>query len=116
MMKYDEKEKVIRVAYPLEDGADSQPNNYHQVVAIQQNIEKRALKDGLGEQYNIEMQKMLDAGSVVKLDKDEASSWTGGVHYMPHFPVLNKESASTKLRIVVDSKCKNSVSKKSSFS
>ena len=112
-MRYDEEEQVIHVAYPLHKDADSQPNNYHQIVAIQQNIEKRALKDGLGEQYNTEMQKMLDAGSVVKLDKDEASSWTGGVHYMPHFPVLNKESASTKLRIVVDSKCKNSVSKKS---
>ena len=30
-----------------------------------------------------------------------------GVHYMLHFAVLNPESKSTKLRIVVDSACKN---------
>ena len=35
------------------------------------------------------------------------TAYKGGVHYMPHFPVMNPESSSTPLRIVVDSKCVN---------
>ena len=57
-------------------------------------------KDGLREAYNSEIQKMVDAKSVRKLSKEEMVAWKGGVHYMPHFPVLNPESASTPLRVV----------------
>ena len=59
------------------------------------------------------MQKMIDAGSVRRLTAEEKTKWDGGVHYMPHFPVLNRESTSTDLRIVMDSACKNMHSRRS---
>ena len=40
-MAYDKKEQVIRVAYPLLDCADFQPDNRRQVTRIQENIERR---------------------------------------------------------------------------
>merc|ERR1711867_50385 len=106
-MAYNEKDQVIEVSYPLYDEADSQPDNLKQVRVVQENIEKRVRKDGLTDKYNKEMQKMIDAGSVRRLTQEERRVWTGGVHYMPHFAVLNRESNSTELRIVMDSASKN---------
>ena len=59
------------------------------------------------------MKRMLEAGVVKALDRQEILDYEGGVHYMPHFNVMNPESVSTKLRIVVDSKCPNAVSGRS---
>ena len=56
---------------------------------------------------------MIEAGAARKLTPEEMKSWSGGVHYLPHFAVLNPESSSTALRIVMDSKCKNMHSRKS---
>ena len=106
-MQHDQIENCIRVEYPLVTAAERQPNNFAQVRTIQQNIEKRTDKEGLREAYNTEMQRMLDAKAVKELSDQEMRQHTGGVHYMPHFPVMNPDSASTPLCIVVDSKCVN---------
>merc|ERR1711867_140134 len=63
---------------------------------------------GLDKEYSAEM---LDAGSITRMTEQERKVTQHGVHYMPHFAVLNPESKSTKLRIVVDSACKNRHSK-----
>ena len=112
-MVYDEEKKVIRVSYPLRPEADQSGNNYHQVKKIQENIERRVIKSGLHEEYNKEMGCMMEAGVVRALERQEILDYDGGVNYMPHFNVMNPESASTKLRIVVDSKCPNAVTGKS---
>ena len=107
-MEHDPGTNTIKVAYPFVDVAARQPNNWHQVIRVQENIERRVVKDGLHSDYNAEMQRMLDSSSVRPLTNEEMEGYQGGVHYMPHFPVLNPESSSTKLRIVVDSKFRNS--------
>ena len=76
-------------------------------MAIQATIEARYTKQGLLEKYNAEMTKMIDAGVVTRLIDQEMRDWKGGVHYMSHFPVVNPDSSSTKLRIVMDLKMKN---------
>ena len=106
-MQHDPLQNCINVEYPLVSAADRQPNNIHQIRVIQSNIEKRTDKDGLRDAYNAEMQRMLDAKAVRELTEQEMRAHQGGVHYMPHFPVMNPDSASTPLRIVVDSKCIN---------
>ena len=106
-MSYDEKEAVIRVCYPFRPEAERSGNNYHQVKKIQESIERRVAKAGLTELYNSEMTKMIEKGVVKKLVKHEILEYEGGVNYMPHFNVMNPESSSTKLRIVVDFKCVN---------
>ena len=106
-MSHDWMKKEIRVVYPFTRAADRQPNNIRQVVKVQRNIEARVKKDGLTDEYNAEMTRMVDSGAVRKLGAEEMAEYKGGIHYMPHFPVVNPESSSTKVRIVVDSKFVN---------
>ena len=58
--------------------------------------------------YSREMNKAIQAGSVVKLSREELDTWTGPVHYLCHFPVLKPDSVTTKVRIVANSKMRNS--------
>ena len=106
-MVLDHANKVIRVSYPLREESRDQPNNYKQVRAVQGNIERRVRQQGLATEYNNEINRMLEAGAARPLTAEEMRAWKGGVHYLPHFPVLNPESASTSLRIVMDSKFQN---------
>ena len=106
-MRHDPEAGLIHVQYPFVDRAHKQPNNGHQVVRVQENIERKVIKDGLQADYNSEMSRMLEAGAVRGLSDKEMHDYDGGVHYMPHFPVINPESSSTRLRIVVDSKFRN---------
>ena len=108
-MRYDDEKKVIHVSYPLKKAAEKSGNNYHQVKKIQESIERRVVKNGLLGAYNEEMERMVNDHVVRKLSREEISGYGGGVHYMPHFNVMNPESSLTKLRIVVDSKCPNGV-------
>ena len=55
-----------------------------------------------------EMQKAVAACTVVKLSDSEMAAWTGPVHYLSHFPDINPSSVTTKVRIVANSKMKNS--------
>ena len=70
-MVYDKEEKVIKVSYPLRPEAEVQPNNYRQIRKIQENIEKRIVKEGLQVEYNTEMTRMLEAGAIRELGKGE---------------------------------------------
>lgn len=47
--------------------------------------------EGLQKDYNLEMQRMIDSGAVKELEAAEMKSYDGGMHYMPHFAVLNPE-------------------------
>ena len=100
----------IKIAYPLKDLANSQPSNHKQALAVQKAHERRIIQQGIQEEYNNEMNKMIDASNVVLLSRGEIDSWEGGVHYIVHFPVTKTSSVSTKVRIVSDSKLKNNLS------
>ena len=102
-MYLDKEQSKIRVSYPLREEAKDQQNNYKQVRAVQMNIERRVKAQGLKTAYDEEVKRMLEAGAARPLSNEEMRKWWGGVHYLPHFPVLNPESAPTSLRIVMDS-------------
>ena len=87
-MRLDKEEARIHVRYPFKPEACLQTDNSKQAKAMQSNIEKRLVRDGLMEDYQKEMQKALQVGSVGKMSKQEVHSWNGPVHYMCHFPVL----------------------------
>ena len=74
---------------------------------MQANIERRLIRDQLMSDYKIEMRKAVEAGSVVKLTREEVDAWNGPIHYLCHFPVLKPDSVTTKVRIVANSKMKN---------
>ena len=52
------------------------------------------------------MRPTIERGAVVFLGKEDLD-YSGPVHYITHFGVLNPESKSTKLRIVSNSASKN---------
>ena len=79
-MYLDPKESRIKVSYPFKPEVSLQASNYNQVVAIQEGVEKRVIRDGLLDQYTEEMQKAIDAGSVVKLRKEDLKEWEGPIH------------------------------------
>ena len=78
----------IRLSYPLHEIAHAQQSNHIQALAVQKSHEKRVLKENILDDYNNEMQKALDAGSVVKLTKEEMNEWKGGIHYIAHFQIM----------------------------
>ena len=82
-MSYDAERKEIRVSYPFTAEAVVQPDNYKQVRAIQENIERRIYAKGLDKEYSAEMQRMLDAGSITKMSDSERKVTENGIHYMP---------------------------------
>ena len=96
-MRLDKEEARIHVRYPFKPEAYLQTDNSKQAKAMQSNIKKRLVRDGLMGDYQKEMQKALQAGSVVKMSKQELDSWNGPVHYLCHFPVLKPESVTTKV-------------------
>ena len=97
-MVHDPVKKVIMVKYPFIEAASEQPNNFRQIEKIQTSIEKRIDKDGIREEYKDEMRRMVASTAVRPLTEAVMREHKGGVHYLPHFPVLNPESSSTKLR------------------
>ena len=113
-IRYDPNNKPrITISYPLKEEAHIQVRNYKQAFAVQKAHEKRVWKENLQEEYREEMNKMIEAGTVVELSQEEMDNWKGGVHYIAHFPVVKMSSTSTKVRIVSDSKMKNNMTGKS---
>ena len=84
-------------------------DNSRHAIAVQTKVEQRLERDGLLEQYNEEMKQTIDMGAVVPLGEDNRT-YSGPVHYITQFGVLNLESKSTKLRIVSNSASKNQYS------
>ena len=99
----------IRISYPLKPEAHVQKSNHKQALAVQRAHEKRIINQGILEDYNSEMQKAIEAGTVVKLTNREIREWSGGIHYIVLFAVTKEGSSSTKVRIVSDSALKNNI-------
>ena len=79
-MRYDPGEQVIHVVYPFRECADAQPDNFRQIRKIQANIESRVIAQGLQDDYNKEMQRMVDVGAVRPLSREERLEHKGPVH------------------------------------
>ena len=92
----------LRISYPFNEHAAYQISNHKQALAVQKAHEQRVIREGILTEYNMEMQKAIDAGNVVQLSKEEMDNWKGGTHYITHFPVIKMLSTSTKVRIVSD--------------
>ena len=100
-------EGKLSLAYPLKPEAREMRSNEKQIMKIQEATERKLAKDGTKRAYDEEMKKALEAGAAVKVTEGDKKEWKGGVHYIPHFPVYKQASASTKVRIVSNSKMIN---------
>ena len=99
----------LKISYPFNERAELQRSNANQARAVQTRVEKTLKAKGVEDEYHREMEKALEAGSIVPVSEGEMAAWKGPVHYVTLFPVINLESTSTKLRIVSNSKMPNAV-------
>ena len=97
----------LQISYPFNKKAFQQQSNIAQVKAIQQSVDRSVIKKGILEEYHREIQKAIEADTIVKISAEEDEAWKGPVHYVSYFPVINLESSSTKVRVVSNSKMVN---------
>ena len=70
-------------------------------------MEKKLIKDEKLEAYNEELQKAVDKGYMVELDKADLIDYEGPVSYVTHFPVYKPGSKSTPVRAVTNTSLVN---------
>ena len=95
-MVVDSESATITAAYPWKPCISRMTSNVMQVQKIQEATERRMLKDGSYEGFQMEMKKVLREGKFREIPWEEQKSWHGPVHYIPIFLVLKPESLSTK--------------------
>ena len=98
----DKEKKEWTAKYPWKKSLDLLPNNYQSAFSRLKSMERRLLKKGGSycEQYNDQIQDMLDRNVARRLTEMEIQEYDGAVHYIPHHEVLKMDSMSTPMRIV----------------
>ena len=87
-----------QVKIPWKDDKTELPDNYDMALKRLDSTEKRLKKDSLiSEAYCSNIQNYVDKGYIHKVDGAGQSHW-----YLPHFPVIRPDKATTKTRIVLD--------------
>lgn len=104
-LHYDESNERWVAEYPWIRDPRELPNNYSVVFARLLSTEHRLSKLGnhYANQYNEQIQDMIDRGVARKLTDDERLAHEGPVFYLPHHEVHKTDSRSTPLRIVFNS-------------
>ena len=96
----------IQVSYPFIRDPNCLPYNRDAVVRITEKLEKRLLSSGMHTNYNLEFQKYIDRGGLVKLTGQEISEYRGPINYITHHGVV-QDYVSTPLRLVTNSSLRN---------
>ena len=93
------------VGMPWKSGKHLLPDNYSMALKRLRNTEKKLQKSPeLGQAYMKVLQTYQEAGYIHKVPKEEKKP--DQVWYLPHFPVLRPDKATTKTRIVFDASAK----------
>ena len=94
-----------QVALPWKENVPDLPDNYHMALCRLYNTEKRLLKNPeIAAAYSENITQYLEKDYIRKIDPTEekpAKRW-----YLPHFPVVRLDRATTKTRIVFDASAK----------
>lgn len=93
------------IGIPWKSSKPDLPNNYEMALGRLQKTEKRLQKtSSVTIAYKEVIQKYLEKGYIRKVDTEEATPEQ--VWYLPHFPVVRSDRATTKCRIVFDASAK----------
>lgn len=99
-----------KVKLPFKDNLEVLPDNYNMSLVRLNSLMKRLKKDPeVMKEYDRVIQEQIAEGIVEPVAEGDNCS-PGTVHYIPHQPVVRKESLSTKLRVVYDASAKASKS------
>jgi hypothetical protein len=86
------------VCLPWKGQAADLPDNYEMAYQRLKNTEKRLQKNAkIYETYSNTIKRYTEMGYVSKIEQDDKKRW-----YLPHFPVIRPDKATTKVRIVFD--------------
>ena len=99
-MRYDSYKGRYEVEIPWKRDPNELPNNYAMAEKRLKNTEKKLLREiELKDAYQTTLSTYLSKGYVkkVKKSKNDVVEW-----FLPHFPVVNSNSLTTKTRIVFD--------------
>ena len=102
-LHYNKDEKKWTAELPWIRPRSTLPNNYSAAKKALESTEKSLRKrSGWGKVYGDQVQDMCERDAAVKLTPEEAESWTGVCHYIPHLVVENPPSTYTPTRLVFD--------------
>ena len=82
------------------------PNNKQQAIARLNSLDKILDEQGLRDKYNKVLDEWIELGIAEEVTKDTPEPEEGREFYLPHFPVVRQEAVSTKIRVVMDGKCR----------
>ena len=103
----------VHMSYPLNANYDLLVNNKMQAIARETSVERQLLKNGRIDEYNAVYQDSIDRGAMVEIHQDDIDRWLSDpshrIHFTGHHAVLKDTSKTTPLRVVNDSKMKNSI-------
>ena len=109
-IKYDHEDNVIRVSYPIVGDIDKLTDNRQQAMKRCSSLITSLKKRKLLEAYQGQVADYVHRGVWKETSEAEIEAWKakgGKVHYVSYHCVLNDHSASTPVRVVVDSKMPN---------
>ena len=90
-----------RVAVPWKDDKPELPDTKPMALSRLRSTERNLKKDNRGaEEYKATIQAYVEKGCLRKVPSDE--QLPNNVWYLPHFPVVRVDKATTKVRIVFD--------------
>ena len=108
LMKYDERSQRVSVTYPWTEDVCKLKDNIGQAIAYQSSFERKLIRDKpLLEAYNLELQKAMDRGAIVRLTEEDLQNYSGPVSYVAHHGVHKPDSTTTPLRVVTNTSLKN---------
>ena len=90
-----------RVAVPWKDDKPELPDTKPMTLSRLRSTERNLKKDNrVAEEYKATIQAYVEKGYLRKVSSDE--QLPNNVWYLPHFPVVRMDIATTKVRIVFD--------------
>ena len=103
-MVLNEKANCFQVPYPFKVDPLKLQNNFGQATSLLKRLERQLERDPeQAAAYCREMQKYIDRGVIVRIPPEELCEWKGPINNVSHHAVFKPDSASTPLRIVMNS-------------
>jgi hypothetical protein len=94
----------VRLQMPWKPGIpEALPNNYNRAFAQMEKREKRLVRDGKLDEYNQEIDNLVDGRVVRILDSKDALAKQEKSSYLKHRIIERPDKSSTILRVVFDS-------------
>ena len=94
LMLYDADSQRVSVSYPWTEDVLKLTDNLGQAISFQSSVERKLLRNAtMRDVYNIELQKFIDRGAIVRLTEDEIKSYKGpsmdrAWHFATRYPLL----------------------------